>query len=352
MPRSYYRRKNRTDNPHPRGPVYGAIDLGTNSCRLLLAEPTDTGFQVVDGFSQIVRLGEGMSKSGRLSDSAMERTLVALKKCAKKAKDLNAIKIRCIATEACRRAENGMAFLTRIKQQTGLSFEIVTPEMEAELTLSGCVPLLKTGHKKALIFDIGGGSTEIMWIDTPYGHPPHINEILSFPMGVVTLVEDYGTDINRDDLNARVRARITKQLEPFSQHHHIQSAMRNGDVQIIGTSGTATTLGAIYLGLQRYDRARVDGLTIPFENIHAIAAKLTRMDNESRRQIPCIGTERADLMLMGCAILTAICTHWPTKNLRAADRGIREGILMGMIDQDHGHTPTVTNLGDAVATSG
>jgi len=351
--RNIYRRNVRNSGRKqrgPAGPVYGAIDLGTNNCRMLLAEPYEQGFRVIDGFSRIVRLGEGLSKTGRLGDAAMQRTLESLKICANKARRLNARNVRCVATEACRRAENGPEFLDKVTQQTGLEFEIVTPEIEAGLTLSGCSPLLKTGHKKALLFDIGGGSTEIMWVETPRGQPPRTRGVLSFPMGVVTLAEDYGHGKITPDVYNQIRQRISEILDPFCQEHAIRDAIQGDDVQMLGTSGTVTTLGAIYLGLERYDRSRVDGLTIPFNNIRAISAKLASMDMESRRQIPCIGADRADLMLMGCAILGAICDRWPLSTLRAADRGIREGLLQAMINEDRGPQSQPASDGNVVAS--
>jgi exopolyphosphatase / guanosine-5'-triphosphate,3'-diphosphate pyrophosphatase len=332
--------------------VYGAIDLGTNNCRLLLAEPDQQTFRVIDGFSRIVRLGEGLSKTNRLSEAAMERTLRALQICTDKARRLNARRVRCIATEACRRAENGGAFLDRVKNETGLDFEIITPEIEAQLTLTGCAPLFKTGHQKALMFDIGGGSTEIVWVETPRGETPQTRGILSFPMGVVTLAEEYSHRDFDPELYDQVRARVAEQLNPFCREHGIFDAIQGDDVQMLGTSGTVTTLGAIYLGLDRYDRSRVDGLTIPVDNVRAISAKLAGMTMEDRCRIPCVGTGRADLMMMGCAILGAICERWPLKSLRAADRGIREGLLMGLIDEDQKPTISPARDGDAVAWAG
>ena len=353
MSRNIYRRNTRHSGRKQRGlagPVYGAIDLGTNNCRLLLAEPCEQGFRVIDGFSRIVRLGEGLTKTGNLSEAAMARTLEALKVCAAKAKHLNARKVHCIATEACRRANNGQEFLQMAESQTGLEFEIVTPEIEARLTLSGCAPLLRTGHKKALLFDIGGGSTEIMWVETPRGQPPHAQGILSFPMGVVTLAEDYGHGGITPDIHDRIRREISRHLVPFCDEHAIRDAIGGNEVQMLGTSGTVTTLGAIYLGLERYDRSRVDGLTIPFNNIRAISARLAGMNMESRRRIPCIGADRADLMLMGCAILGTICDRWPVSALRAADRGIREGLLLGMIEEDRKRRPKPAHDSDSVAS--
>lgn len=324
------RRKKRKRNGH----AYAALDLGTNNCRLLIAEATDDGFTVIDGFSRIVRLGEGVAASGVLGADAMDRTLSALRVCSRKIRDNGVKRSRCIATEACRRAANGDDFLKRVEAETGLTLETVTPATEAELTLAGCRPLLDTDHEKALLFDIGGGSTEIMWVDTPAGGPVRTLGMMSFPTGVVTLAEEFGEGILADHTCDEILERIDRLLAPFCAEHGIGEAVAAGKARMIGTSGTVTTLGAICLGLDRYDRSRVDGLSIPFDNIRAISERLTEMDMEERRSIPCVGPDRADLMLMGCAILRAICERWPVGRLCAADRGICEGLLLEMIEAD------------------
>ncbi len=337
MPKARTRvsRTHRRRRPHaPPPPTYAAIDLGTNNCRLLVARPSDDGFTVIDGFSRIVRLGEGLADSGRLGEAAIGRTVDALKVCAAKIRERGAGRVRCIATEACRRADNGDTFLDTVKQETGLAFETVSAETEAELTLCGCAPLLKTGHKHALLFDIGGGSTEVMWIDARNLHRPQALGVLSLPLGVVSLAERYGCGVMPEAVHREIVSVIDAGLAPFCAEHGIRSAIDGDHVQMIGTSGTVTTLGALYLGLPRYQRNRVDGLSIRFDSIRAMAAKLSGLDHEARQKLPCIGKERADLMLMGCAVLSAICERWPVGCLRAADRGIREGLLMGMIDAD------------------
>jgi len=306
------RRKKRKRNGH----AYAALDLGTNNCRLLIAEATDDGFTVIDGFSRIVRLGEGVAASGVLGADAMDRTLSALRVCSRKIRD------------------NGDDFLKRVEAETGLTLETVTPATEAELTLAGCRPLLDTDHEKALLFDIGGGSTEIMWVDTPAGGPVRTLGMMSFPTGVVTLAEEFGEGILADHTCDEILERIDRLFAPFCAEHGIGEAVAAGKARMIGTSGTVTTLGAICLGLDRYDRSRVDGLSIPFDNIRAISERLTEMDMEERRSIPCVGPDHADLMLMGCAILRAICERWPVGRLCAADRGIREGLLLEMIEAD------------------
>jgi exopolyphosphatase/guanosine-5'-triphosphate,3'-diphosphate pyrophosphatase len=318
-----------------RPPCYAAIDLGTNNCRMLVARPggetNADGFRVIDGYSRIVRLGEGLAASGRLSDEAIERTIKALKVCAGKIRSRGVKETRAIATEACRQAANGDDFLGRVEAETGLTMKIISAVDEAELTVAGCAPLLKTGHPKALIFDIGGGSTELMWIDFPSGGPPKALDILSLPIGVVGLAEEFGKDALAPETFEIIVGRVTRALAPFEDRHRIAAEIEAGGVHMLGTSRTVTTLGAIYLDLPRYDRSRVDGLSIRMESIDAICAKLIGLDYDSRHHHPCIGPGRADLMAMGCAVITAIRRHWPATNLTAADRGIREGLLLEMI---------------------
>ena len=314
--------------------TYAAIDLGTNNCRMLVARPAPDGLKVIDGYSRIVRLGEGVAASGELSEAAIERAVEALKTCARKIKARNVRETRSIATQACRQAANGEAFLKRVEEETGLALEAIPPAEEARLTLAGCAPLLGTGHARVLMFDIGGGSTELMWVAAGNGEEPRAIDVLSLPIGVVNLAEEFGEDALPPDVFEGIVGRVDEALAPFEERHQILNKIENGDVHMLGTSGTVTTLGAIYLDLPRYDRARVDGLSIRFESVHAIAARLATLDFEARYRHPCIGPGRADLMIMGCAILTAICRRWPAGTLTAADRGIREGLLLGMMAAD------------------
>ncbi|MFQ5763566.1 MAG: Ppx/GppA family phosphatase [Rhodospirillales bacterium] len=334
MPERVSQRPRRRRSGRARPPAYAAIDLGTNNCRMLVARPADGGMRVIDGFSRIVRLGEGLAATGRLAEPAIERTVEALKICAGKIEDRGVRETRSIATEACRRADNGEAFLGRVKEATGLDLEAISAAEEAELTLAGCAPLLDTGHERVLLFDIGGGSTELMWIDTARASAPRAIDILSLPFGVVSLAEEFGGEALPTHLYDGIVERVDAALAPFEDRHRIRDSIEAGRVHMLGTSGTVTTLGAIYLDLQRYDRARVDGLSIRFESVHAICARLAGLDYEARHRHPCIGPGRADLMVMGCAILTAICRRWPAGTLTAADRGIREGLLLSMMAAD------------------
>ena len=330
------RRPRRPETPRrdQRGAVYAALDLGTNNCRLLIAEPAGDGFRVVDSFSRIVRLGEGLEANGALSEAACGRAIAALKICAGKVRALGARRLRGVATEACRRADNARDFLRRVAAETGLALEPITAEEEARLTLLGCAPLLDPRHPFALVFDIGGGSTELMWVALSKTSPPRLLGIESLPLGVVTLAEtEGGGALGPGEYDALVE-RIGRRLGPFDAAHGVAGRIAKGEVFVLGTSGTMTTLGGIYLDLPRYDRSRVDGLTMEAARASAIGRRLARMAPAERARHPCIGPERADLVALGCAVLEAICRRWPVKTLRAADRGIREGLLIEMIAAD------------------
>jgi len=317
----------------PHGHTYGAIDLGTNNCRLLIARPTDGGFTVIDAFSRIVRLGEGLARSGTLSDEAMDRAVGALSVCADKLRRRNVSLSRSVATEACRRATNGREFAERVRDETGIALDIIEPSEEARLAVLGCHKLLEPGDGPALIFDIGGGSTELVLIDQEEG-TPKIRAWWSAPWGVVSLTESEGKEAleGPDRLQAykRMRERARRAFANFST---MLPEGREG-IRLLGTSGTVTTLASVHLALPFYDRRVVDGLHVPIEAMQKISGMIAGMDFEERSALPCIGNERADLVVAGCAILEAIMEIWPAKNLGIADRGIREGILRSLMARD------------------
>ncbi len=328
------------DNPRHGSPLngaYAAVDLGTNSCRLLIAVPSDSGFNVVDGYSRIVRLGERVAETRRLDAQAMDRTVRALSACADKITRRDAKSIRAVATEACRQADNAEAFLDRVKRETGLNLEIIDAQEEAALTVAGCGELLHSGYGFSLVFDIGGGSTELSWVRTARGEPPCLIDTVSLPFGVVSLRDEYGPESLPFERFERLLARIDDALRPFDERNGVSDAVAEGNVRMIGTSGTVTTVGAIYLDLPRYIRNRVDGLEIRFDSIRQIGAKLARMSARERIAHPCLGHGRGDLMLMGLAVLRAVCERWPTGKLRIADRGIREGVLTELMVADGHH---------------
>jgi len=312
---------------------FAAIDLGTNNCRLLIARPTGEGFVVVDAFSRIVRLGEGLAATGRISDAAIDRAISALAVCADKLKRRHVTLARSVATEACRRAENGGDFIARVYRETGIALDIISPQEEARLAVLGCHALLEPGNGLAMIFDIGGGSTELVLVDATSGEAPRILDWQSAPWGVVSLTEteifDPENPSERIDAYARMRARVSEAFRPFAQ----RLPRAPDDVRLLGTSGTVTTLASLYLELPRYDRRAIDGLIVPAEALRDISTRLATMSITERRTLPCIGTERADLVVAGCAILECILDIWPAARVGVADRGIREGILRGLMDR-------------------
>ena len=310
---------------HPEQRLYAALDLGTNNCRLLIARPADEGFTVVDAFSRIVRLGEGLAASGRLSDAAINRTIAALSICADKLKRRNVTLARSVATEACRRASNGQAFIERAYRETGIALDIISAEEEARLAVLGCHLPIEPGDDPALIFDIGGGSTEVVLVDTRTP-VPSVLDWHSVPWGVVSLTESAASGDGAQGLDAtyaRMRTLIAESIAPFAAR--LPRAV--GRPRLLGTSGTVTTLASVYLGLDRYDRSAVDGLIVPAASMRAISADLAGKSIPERARYPCIGMERADLVVAGCAILESILDIWPAERLGIADRGIREGIL-------------------------
>ncbi len=323
-----------------RGPAYAALDLGTNNCRLLVARPTASGFRVIDAFSRIVRLGEGLAQSGRLSENAIRRTLDALRVCSRKIRRRAVVRSRNVATEACRRAKNCEEFLSRVRNETGIDLEIITPGEEAQLALTGCLPLLESGEPRGFVFDIGGGSTELIWIDLSgenNGDGPRILGTLSLPVGVVNVTERYGCDRVGRMAYERMVCEIESMLAAFEADHRIRDEIDSGAVQMLGTSGTVTTLASVSQGLQRYDRALVDGSFLERDKVLAINARLADSSYAERVDMPCIGPDRADLVVAGAAILDAIWRTWPVVRLRVADRGLREGILMNLMSE--GQTP-------------
>ncbi len=324
-----------TPNPSRRGsdlPIFAALDLGTNNCRLLVAVPGRPGqFRVVDAFSRIVRLGEGLAASGRLSDAAMDRAVEALKVCADKLRARRVERARLVATEACRAAANGAEFLARVEAEAGLTLEIIDRQTEARLAVSGCGSLVERGTEGVVLFDIGGGSSEIALIDVRGHRSPrlasHIVAWTSLPVGVVTLAERFGgRDVSRATFGAMVE-HVRGLLGGFAERNRLDHVMRGGQFHLLGTSGTVTTLAGVHLELERYDRRRVDGLWMDAISVDRMIEKLLGWTFEQRVGNACIGADRADLVLAGCAILEAIRGEWKADRLRVADRGLREGIL-------------------------
>ena len=313
-------------------PAFAALDLGTNNCRLLVGAPVGDGFRVLDSFSRIVRLGEGLQQSGRLSQTAMDRAMAALHGCAARLARRPVRGLRAIATEACRRAANGEEFLARVRLETGLPIDVISSREEAELAVESCAPLLRRDGRRALLFDIGGGSTELAWIRLPPGDAkPELIGYVSLPVGVVTLAERCGTAGFADDGFRAMVDEVDARLAPFERIHCIGHEIRQGGVFLLGTSGTVTTLAGLALDLPRYSRPRVDGAVLTFAEATAAVDKLRAMGRDGLACHPCVGSERVDFVLPGCAIFAAIHSRWPAPQVVVADRGLREGMLLRMM---------------------
>lgn len=332
----------RASGVRPGEPVYAALDLGTNNCRLLIASLQELGGSLVpniavqDSFSRIVRLGEGVNATGELSEEAMERTLAALRICQRKIAKFEIASARFVATEACRRAGNSAAFMRRIEQETGMAIEIIDTEEEARLAFLGCSSLLSPQQKQAVVFDIGGGSTEVMWVQTKEDGTYKIRDWLSVNYGVMNLADKFGGSAFIDRVYSDMVAYMAERIQPFAQASHISEALDAGNVQFLSTSGTVTTLAAIHLDLPRYERSRIDGLTLEIPHIRAVTERLLSMRPSERFNHPCIGVERADFIISGCAIFEAISDLWPEGSITIADRGVREGIILSLARGGHG----------------
>jgi len=333
--------------PDVHAPTYAALDLGTNNCRLLVARPSRRGFKVIDAFSRIIRLGEGVALTGALSEPAMNRTLQALHVCAAKIARHRVTRSRLVATEACRIAHNAPGFLDRVQQQLGLSIEILSHEDEARLAVSGCASLIDPEADLVLVFDIGGGSSELVWLDLAdrsersgrslsdrVDAQNSIRAWTSLPVGVVTLAEKSGGKfIGKREFDAMV-AHVVELAEAFEARARVRPELGRRRVHLLGTSGTVTTVAGVHLRLPHYDRSRVDGCWITSGDVRRVTDGLISASYEERVAEPCIGRERADLVLAGCAILEALLTVWPCERLRVADRGLREGILASLMSED------------------
>jgi exopolyphosphatase / guanosine-5'-triphosphate,3'-diphosphate pyrophosphatase len=326
-------------------PVFAAIDLGTNNCRLLVAQSiampsrAEQGIRVLDTFSRVVRLGEGVSATQQLSPDAMTRTIMALKACQSKLARHDVVYSRYVATEACRRASNRAEFIARVKEEAGITIEVISNEEEAKLAFLGCSTLLSPACDQAIVFDIGGGSTEFMWVRRDPATPPEmlcdfrIMDWLSLDRGVMNLSEEFGGSAFAEVYFNELVEYLVKRLRDFDKKNKIGDAIRAGKVQMLSTSGTMTTLAALHLGLTHYERSRVDGFTFSSKDLRAASRKVLSMSPSKRFANQCIGADRAEYVVSGCAILEAIYTLWPAPEVTIGDRGVREGIILSLMQE-------------------
>ena len=321
---------------------YAALDLGTNNCRLLIARDQGDSFRIIDSYSRVVRLGQGLAASGQLSDESMDAAVEAIKVCASKMKAKRVKRWRCVATEACRRASNGEVFLKRVKEETGISLEVISPRVESRLAVMGCINLVDPTKDVALVIDIGGGSTELSWVDVRKLkddtanhrlHRPPISAWASLPIGVVTLTERVPETDDKTTWYSALKDVVHETIKEQGCATRFTNLFQQGRGHLIGTSGTITSLAGIHLKLPYYQRAKVDGLWLRSVDAVAVARDMGSRSFAERAEEPCIGTDRAHLLVAGCAIIDVLCEMWPSKMIRVADRGLREGMLIGLMQK-------------------
>ena len=322
-------------------PLYGALDLGTNNCRLLIARPSREGFRVVDSFSRIVRLGEGLGRTGRLDEAAMDRAYDALSLCAERVvrKDIDPSRLMAVATQACRQAQNGSAFIERVRVGTGLKLRIIDPIEEARLAVQGCLNLFDPAAEAILVVDVGGGSTELSWLKKA-GTGFTLLGWMSAPVGVVTLAERHPEPVDGKPqaMDAWYEAMVADMGEAIAAapvDPSLRALFAEGRAHLVGTSGAITSLAGIHLGLRRYQRNLVDGLWMTRADCERASQTLMDLGPAGRAAEACIGPDRADLVLAGAAIMEAIQRAWPSERVRVADRGLREGLLLQRMREDH-----------------
>lgn len=342
----WYRKNNKNKRGEPTNANnqvqrnFAAIDLGTNCCRLVIATPTPAAFRIVETFSKITKLGEGIIRENELSRQAVKRTVAALKVCAGVINEYAPIyRSRFVATAACRRAKNCAEFVELVRRETGLNLEIISSKEESRLAVVGCIPLLNRSIKRTLVFDIGGGSTEISLARVTNSGKTFIEGFVSLPYGVVTISEAFPEKEMTSLAYDTIIERTHKILQEFEDKYKIMEAIKTQEIQVIGTSGTVTVLGAVHLNLTRYNRSAVDGISITRQDIDRTIGKIKRLGDEGRKKHPCIGAQKADLTMAGCAIIEALCSFWPIEEITVADRGIREGILLDMMHSQNSENP-------------
>jgi len=324
------------------GAAYAALDLGTNNCRLLIARDQGESFRIIDSYSRVVRLGQGLEATGRLSEKSMEAAVEAIAVCASKIKAKRVKQWRCVATEACRKASNGAEFLARVKAETGISLEIISARVESRLAVMGCLNLVDPTKDVSLVIDIGGGSTELSWVDVrklrdettkPRLYRPPISAWASLPIGVVTLSERVPEIEDKTAWYNELKDVVRQTIGEQGCETRFTKAFQEGRGHIIGTSGTITSLAGIHLQLPFYQRDKVDGLWFRSADAVSVARDMGSRSFDERAKEPCIGTDRAHLLVAGCAITDVLCEMWPSKMIRVADRGLREGMLIGLMQK-------------------
>ncbi len=304
---------------------YAAIDVGTNTIRLLVADAEDTAtYRPVFQDQVITRLGERIQETGVLAAGAVERTIAVLQRFAETAKEMGAKEVVAVATSAAREAKNQREFLDRARRDAGLELRVASEEIEATLTALGVSHALGPAWPNIVIIDIGGGSTEFISLRQVKlaGH-------LSLPIGVVKITEAY---LKNDPPTADELEAVSAFLEERLATVPASLDLPEGAI-LVGTAGTPTTLATIDLGLAPYDPERVTGHRLSRSRIEQLLEHLCSLPLAERRQIVGLEPSRADVIVAGTLLTFEVMTLFGFDELTVSDGGLREGILLHHLAQ-------------------
>jgi exopolyphosphatase/guanosine-5'-triphosphate,3'-diphosphate pyrophosphatase len=297
--------------------MFAAIDIGSNTLRMLIGRSVDGQVVTHKIYRQVTRLsGDFCDKKG-LAQASMQRALDALTLFSKSAQQEQVGAIKAVATEAVRRAPNRNDFINRVKQETGIDIEVIDGNREAVLTTSGVLSVVKPLPTKAIIMDIGGGSTELVCLNNGQVMFQH-----SYPLGVVRLCEEAHDEFQRQSIIENVFTEFRKQLETRNLFTH--------DYCLIGTAGTVTTLAAMHLELGNYNQSLINNHVLPLSWLEMTQEKLLALSPVQRENIIGMEQGRGDLIPHGISIILAFCRTMSQGNLKVSDSGLLEGLLMEM----------------------
>ncbi len=306
-------------------PVLAAIDVGTNTVRALVAETDGPGrFRTLYADQTVTRLGEGFLATRSLGWEPMRRTVEVVARYADLARAHGAEAIAAVGTAAARDARNGAEFSAEVERAAGLRLEILPGEREAALALRGVLFGLGLGRERLLVMDVGGGSTE--FVVAASGAP---ERLLSVRLGVVALTEQYlKCNPPRSWELVKLEGAIGDRCDDLAE--------RLGEVRgrvCAGTGGTVTTLATIDMGLREYDPRRVNGYRLYRRRLTELYRWLSRMTLESRRRVPGLEPDRADVIVAGAAIVLQAMETLGFSELKVSDAGLREGVLLDLMDR-------------------
>jgi exopolyphosphatase/guanosine-5'-triphosphate,3'-diphosphate pyrophosphatase len=303
--------------------MLAAVDVGSNTVRLLLGEVVQGTVTPVRYERHITRLAGGFDPRRGLASQSMDNTLAALVNIADAIKTSGADLVRVVGTEALRRANNGPEFVRQVKERTGLQLEIIDGEVEARLSCAGVFAALDPRPGRCLMFDIGGGSTEfVLYVDG------RVVFQRSYPLGVVDLCENFSDPVNQQRHILSILDRVAYDL---TQSSALGAALHPSTV-LVGTAGTVTTLAAIKLGMTVYNGLRVNNLNLFAHDLDSLFHHLNPLTDSQREQVPGLEKGRGDLIVPGIRIVLGIFDHFQKDSLKVSDFGLLEGLLLAMSD--------------------